>query len=124
MSEPLEVTGTIETEVPVITLTYGPEGMLQSSGSELSDRMIKEYEKLAGETSNKSLVVQINAQTAGSPLVRALVNVYKSVNARKGRLVCVNYPLDCLPSLNTLGVTSLPGFRLAQDLKDGIAAVR
>ena len=62
MSEQLQVTGTIDTQVLVITLSYGPE---------LSDRMITEYEKLAGETSNKPLAVQIHADEAGSPLVRA-----------------------------------------------------
>ncbi len=71
MSEQLQVTGTIDTQVLVITLSYGPEEMLPSSGPELSDRMITEYEKLVKEVSNKPLAVQIHAGKAGSPLVRA-----------------------------------------------------
>ena len=62
MSEQLQVTGTIDTQVLVITLSYGPE---------LSDRMITEYEKLVKEVSNKPLAVQIHADKASSPLVRA-----------------------------------------------------
>lgn len=122
MAEPLTIEGEIDSksQVPVITLNWGPEGMLQSTGSELSGRLITEYKGLLDKSAIKSLVLDIKAETAGSPLIRALVDVYRYVDARKGLLICAGYPRDFLPALNALGVTSLPGFQLVGNRDDAV----
>ena len=116
----MDISADDNSPVPLITIQYGPEGMLQFTGAQLSERLVSEYEKLAAVKENKSLIVDVQANTAGSPLIRALVNVHKHVLARKGQLICAGYPKDFLPSLHALGLTSLPGFRLALNREDAL----
>jgi hypothetical protein len=123
MAEILTVVGDESSDVPVITINYGPEGMLQSSGSELSDQLIKQYKQLSDKTKSSSVVVDIKAQTAGSPLIRALVSLHQDVSAHKGQLICVGYPTQFLPSLNALGVTSLPGFKMKLTREEAVASL-
>src|SRR5690348_4618576 len=125
MNESLDVNGESRAGVPIITVQYGPEGMLQSKGAVLSRRMRDEYERLSKDSANRSLVVDIKADTAGSPLIRALVDLYKSVTARKGQLICAGYPRDFIPALRALGVTGLPGFHLVSGGADAaLSSVR
>jgi hypothetical protein len=128
MNEPLTVDGQIDKEsgVPVITLQYGPNLMFET-GSELETRLVSEYQRLSADTTakSKSVVLDIKADTAGSPVVRALVKMHGFISsANKGQLLVANYPQEFLPALNQLGVTSLPGFRLVRDRSVGIDLAR
>jgi hypothetical protein len=119
------VTAEVAAGVPILTLTYGPEGMLQTTGPELSAALIAEYRKKRSDSSaeSSSLIFVIDADTAGSPLIRALVDVYRAV-AEKGKLFCVGYPRDFLPGLNALGVTSLPDFCIAPTVDSALQSLR
>jgi hypothetical protein len=126
MAKPVEVSGENRSGVPVLTVRYGAEAMLQYSGSSLSAAITDEYEKLASEAQNPSVVVKVEADTAGSPLIRALVSLYRRVATRRGMLVCAGYPADFVPALSALGVLSLPGFRMVTGDVDAavLAAVK
>jgi hypothetical protein len=123
MNEQVQVTGVVDTQdVPIITLNYGPD--MEKQGAEISSKLTEEYETLRKLTKNPSVVVDIHADTAGSHVIRALYNLYKTVHASGGRLVCIGYPNDYLPSLSTLGLLDQPGFLIGDGREDAIARLR
>jgi len=120
MPERLTVKAEITQGIVVATVGYGLEQMLQEGAAkELSRRLLEEYQrqmdeaKKAGTARTGSCVVVIKAETAGSPLVRALFELYKAVTAEGGQVICVGYPSDYIDSLTELGLPSLHGFSLA-----------
>ena len=108
--------------IPVITLTYGRDTISKYRGSDLSQLVVREYEKLCEDKNSrsKSLVVNFDADFAPSPVIRALVDVNESVNGRKGKLICSAFPKDYVRSLHLLGITNLPSFRLARNKDEAI----
>ena len=68
------------------------------------------YNGLKKDRGDPGCVVVIKASTAGSPLIRALLELYKTVTANGGQLRLVDYPLEFRHSLSTLGFRTLPGF--------------
>lgn len=131
MSEMLKVDSTVEDGVIVLTLSFGTE-LLFSSGaaSQLSDDLIKGYQDaLKKEPSNvletKSCVIDIQSEVAGSPLVRALYELWQEVfRNQSGQVICVNYPDDYIDSLTSLGLPSLPGFSLDIGRKEAVERVK
>lgn len=108
------------TGVPVITLKYGADEILQG-GTAMGEDLVKEYQKLSSGAKTKSVVLDFHSEIAGSPVVRALIKMHGFVSsAQKGQLLVANYPSDFLPALQALGVTSLPGFRLVTNRRVGI----
>jgi len=122
MPERLVVDAEISRGVVVLKVGYGLEQMLKDGAAkELSKRLLEEYQRKMNEEAQKtndsartgSCVVVITAETAGSPLVRALFELYKVVTAEGGQVICVGYPSDYIDSLTELGLPSLDGFSLA-----------
>ncbi len=114
----MQIKQEVQQGVPVITVGYGPEQMLKDGAAiELSTRMKEAFEKLAGQKQAQtgSCVVVITAETAGSPLVRALYELYKLVFAKGGQVICVGYPAEYIDSLITIGLPALDGFSLASE---------
>ncbi len=112
--------------VPVITVGYGPEQMLKIDvAKDLSTRMIETYDELTGQRGIEtgSCVVVITAETAGSPLVRALFELYKLVFAKGGQVICVGFPADYIQALITIGMPALEGFSLGSDEEQAVAAL-
>ena len=68
-------------------------------------------------------VVVIKATTAGSPVIRALLELYKTVTANSGELRLVDYPRDFRDSLSTLGFRSLPGFAHSATTNEAVRAL-
>jgi hypothetical protein len=64
--------------------------------------------------------VSIKAKTAGSPLVRAIFELYKVVSAEAATLFCASYPENYMESLTTLGLPALPGFKLTKTLEEAL----
>jgi hypothetical protein len=102
----------------VLTVGYGPQVMLETSGSTISQRLIEKYNSLVPEAQNRSCAVIVNAETAGTPLVRALFEIYKTVMQGGGKVVVANYPKEDIDSLAVLGLLDLDGFELAADEED------
>src|ERR1035438_3623587 len=108
------------TGVPVITLKYGPDVILQG-GQALGSELMDEYERLSQTAKTKSVVLDFQSDIAGSPVVRALIKMHGFLSSgQKGQLLVANYPPDFLPALQALGVTSLPWFRLVTNRQVGI----
>lgn len=119
MTDDLRVDKRCENGVPVLTIDYGTEQMFQARVSELlSERLVNAYRTLLSESHEhepaRACIVVIKAETAGSPLVRALFDLYKVVHAGSGTLICVSYPKAYMDSLTSIGLTVLPGFFLAE----------
>ncbi len=124
MAEDLTVISTIEDKVVILVVRYGPELMLSLTAHEtLSAKLVKAYEEESAKDASvktNSCIVMIEAETAGSPIVRALFELYKTVYAGSGQVICVGYPQDYIDSLTTLGLTGLAGFSLANTKQEAL----
>ena len=78
----------------------------------LTKAVIDAYKSKRPEThaNRHGCVIVIDADTAGSPLIRALLELYKTVTVDGGHLRVVDFPLEFRDSLNTLGFRTLPGW--------------
>jgi hypothetical protein len=122
MVSEVEVSGTVEDGVRVLIVSYGPEQMFQrDASSTLSRKLVSEYHDLGSlHLSSSSCVVVIEAQTAGSALLRALFELYKEVTGIGGQLICAGYPSDYLEGITSSGLSELPGFILASDKREAL----
>jgi len=96
--------------------------MLQRGAArQLFDELVGEYNDLLEKgAKTRSPVVIIEASTAGSPLVRALFDLYKTVEAGGGQVIVVGYPSQYIASLTALGLTALPGFFTTNSKQDAL----
>jgi hypothetical protein len=130
MDEQLDISSETKEGTSVLTVSYRPSQMFTEAASKLlSERLIEEYRSLLkgqpqGTQSPAVCVVSINSSTAGSSLVRALFDLYKVVQANSGTLICAGYPEDYMPSLTSLGLTVLPGFKLAATVEEALQKAR
>jgi hypothetical protein len=124
MAESLKVEPDRSSDIPVITISYGREQMLQTKGDEISNDLVEAYQSLSKEKNNPSLIVEIKADTAGSPLLKGLHGVYRAVTAKKGQLICVGYPNDYLQPLQSLGFLDMPGFSLLWGREEAIERLK
>jgi hypothetical protein len=121
--EELTVTRSIEQGIVVLRVDYSPELLLRRDASKrLGDEFVNQYESAIKEegAATRSCVVEIKASTAGSPLVRALYDLYRKVYEDGGQVFCVGYPPDYISSLTALGLPSLAGFNLAREKAEAI----
>ena len=124
MADKLEATGNVRDGVVVLSLDYGRELLLREDAPKrLSEELLRRYKELQEneKPATSSAVVEIKAKDAGSPVVRALFELWKEVvGNRGGQVVCVSYPQDYIDSLTTLGLPALPGFSLAATVSDAL----
>ena len=127
MADKLEVTGSVKDGVVVLALDYGRELLLREDAPKrLSEELMRRYKELQDKEkpATSSTVVEIKAKDAGSPVVRALFELWKEVvGNRGGQVVCASYPQDYIDSLTTLGLPALPGFSLAATVSDALRRV-
>jgi hypothetical protein len=118
----LTVKPNLEQGIVVLKISYGPDQMFQrETAMRLSEQLLSAYTTWIdkeGVEDRKSCITVIEAQTAGSPLVRGLFDLYKAVRRKDGQLICANYPADYLESITTLGLPALPGFILVSKPSD------
>jgi len=126
MTDQLTVNAELEEGAVVLTVDYGPEQMFQQEGSKaLSEEFLKKYnEATQSDGSSRSSIVVVEADTAGSPLLKALFDLYKKVTAERKQLICVGYPRAYIRSLTTLGLLSLSGFKLAESKKAALEILK
>jgi len=130
MAEELQVEGSITKEgVILLVVKYGQELLLKEGAPErLSKALTGRYREMLGKDGGKvrtmSCVVEIQSEIAGSPLVRALFELWKEVVGKEsGQVICVNYPPDYIDSLTSLGLPSLAGFSLAVTREEAIQSL-
>jgi len=91
----------------------------------LSKSVVTMYETLVNQEGSsdqgRSCILIIVAKTAGSPIVRAVFELYKVVTDAGGELMVVDYPSAYSESLTGLGILALPGFSLAPNLEDAMS---
>ena len=110
-----------EFNLPVVEVSFEPELMFQKGARQtLSEELTRVYNALTKDQGNPGCVVVIKASTAGSPLIRALLELYKTVTANGGQLRLVDYPLEFRDSLSTLGFRSLPGFAHSATIDEAV----
>jgi hypothetical protein len=119
MEQALHVTGKVEGGVIVLAISYSHELLMRTEAPKrLSKEVMECYQRLreqkVGTIETNSCIVEINSDVAGSPVVRALFELWREVTGREsGQVICVNYPQDYIASLTSLGLPSLGGFGLA-----------
>ena len=127
MQGELEVIGEVEQGVIILTIRYGPELVFARGAVEnMRDSLVDRYSQMLQDPDLKderSCVVVIDADTAGSPLVRALFELYKVVTRANGKLVVGCYPEHYIESLSALLLPALGGFSLAASRTDALNAV-
>lgn len=120
----LQITGRWVEQVPVLEIDYTPAQMFQPRIADLlGERLISEYRALKPHQP-RACVLHIKATTAGSPLVRAIFELYKVVSSDSGTLYCASYPVNYMESLTSLGLTALPGFKLAATLDEALGLAK
>jgi hypothetical protein len=138
------VSGDDKWRVAILEIGYGREFSAgPDESSELSQELIAEYEyrrsgkraqepapelspPLAGKekATSTSCVVVLDANTAGSPLLKALRNLHSRVSSEKGNLAVVGFPPRFIALLNSLGLPSYKDFLLSRDKDSAVAEVR
>ena len=109
--------------IPVVELSFEPELMFQKGARQtLSKELTGVYNGLK-ESRDPGCVVVIKASTAGSPVIRALLELYKTVTANGGQIRLVDYPREFRDSLATLGFRSLPGFAHSVTIDEAVKEV-
>ena len=110
-----------EFSIPVVELSFEPDLMFQKGARQtLSQELTGVYNGLKEDKGKPGCVVVIKASTAGSPVIRALLELYKTVTANDGQLRLVDYPRDFRDSLSALGFRSLPGFAHSATIDKGV----
>ncbi len=122
MASQVDVRSTTDRGAPVLTVRYSAGEMFRmATAKELTSSLIGGYEeRLTEKPPIRSCIVVIESETAGSPLDRALFELYKRVVAEGQELFCVNYPADYIHSLTSLGLPSLKGFVLKSSRETAI----
>ena len=106
--------------IPVVELSFEPELMFQKGARQtLSEELTGVYNGLKDKR-KPGCVVVIKATTAGSPVIRALLALYKTVTANGGQLRLVDYPREFRESLSTLGFRTLPGFDHSETIEKAV----
>lgn len=121
MADMLKVALSVEEGVVILRVTYDPGQMFErKTGDVLSEQLTSKYEEatLPPNPAGPDCIVVMDAQTAGSPMVKSLFELYMRVNNCKGKLICANYPADYIDSILAIGLPSLEGFRLATDKEE------
>ena len=124
MAEELRVEGKVEEGVILLSVRYGQELLLERGTSErLSKELTGRYRQIREKANVKTIscIVEIQSEVAGSPVVRALFDLWREVVGKEGgQVVCVNYPQEYIDSLTSLGLPSLAGFSLAETKGEAI----
>ncbi len=116
------VKGRIKNDTVLLSLKYDASLFFDGSTQvKLRDRLRNRYFDLLEEVEGKNCIVKIEADVAGSEIVRALFELWQEVYYRDGVLTCVNYPEEYIDSLLSLGLPSQEGFRLATTVEDALA---
>lgn len=118
MTEGLEIEGRVERSLIILTVSYGKELLLETgAGRSFSEEIVRCYRTLrdtqAGHPEVPVCLVEIKSEVAGSPLVRALYELWQEVVKKgNGQVICIDYPEDYIDTLTSLGLPSLGGFTL------------
>jgi hypothetical protein len=117
-----KVEGRIEQGILILTVNFDAPFLFQKgAGNQLSTELTNCYQNWKGKAKTPSCVVEIQADIAGTPLIRGLFELWKVVaEGEGGQVVCVNYPQDYIDSLTSLGLLALKGFSMARTAKAAI----
>jgi hypothetical protein len=124
MAEPLQIQGRWHDSVPLIEVDYAASQMFLPKTSELlAEKLVEKYKALTAEREQtpRACILWIKAKTAGSPLVRAIFELYKVLHADAATLYCAEYPENYMESLTALGLPALPGFKLTETVQKALA---
>ena len=119
MGEDIEVSSEIEGSAIVMSAKYPPYAIIEAGFDEpFRKQLVEKYESLAKESGISYCILSIDAEVAGSQVVKGIFELYKVVRSRSGCLICANYPPEYVRALTDLGLPSLPGFELCSSLTE------
>jgi hypothetical protein len=111
-----KVEGRVDQDVTILTVDFDAEFFFEKgAGDQLSKELTACYQSWKGKAETPSCVVEIKSEIAGTPLIRALFELWKVVaEGEGGQVLCVDYPPDYIDSLTSLGLLALEGFSTAR----------
>jgi hypothetical protein len=119
MTENFTIEAAIGEGAVEINASYPESAMIDAGFDEpLGQRLIERYEELGQKQSNRDCILTLKAKVAGSPVIKAIYELWKVVRAHSGTLICANYPPDYVRALTDLGLPSLPGFELCSSTEE------
>ena len=128
MADEVVVQGGVERGVVVLQIQYTEASLFQREAARwLTDKLVEVYRQTRGQpnVSTASCIVVIQPRVAGSPLARALFELWKEVvenpSSRGGQVACVGYPKAYLDMLTVPGITDLAGFTLFDTKESALA---
>ena len=119
--------GEVESGVVVLTLTYEPDAMYREGyGQTLANNLLDVYERVRRERADEihqppHCIVDVQAETAGSPVLTALVQLYKAADALNARVITVGYPEKYMESMVVLGLLNMEGFDSIEDKGEALS---
>jgi hypothetical protein len=125
MTNSLDVKTEISNSTLILVVAYPSDVLTNTQSSQaLLERLVKAYDGRNRSEVGPSCIVEIKAEVAGSSVVRALFDLWKSVSANSGELRIVGYPSDYTDSLTSLGVTTLKGFQLSASRDEALRSLQ
>lgn len=125
MNQTIDVEGQVEEGVFVLRLKPS-EGQSQPRARNLLiNEVVLHYQNLRKNNREhlpSCVIVLPPLMVADSPLGRVLFKLWEAVAniGLGGQVICVNYPKQYLHTLIILGITSLPGFSLAETKEEAL----
>ena len=119
MTQGISVVASVRGSSIEVEASY-PEYAVMDAGFDEPFRqtLIEKYEGLARNKDVNDCILSIKASVAGSQVVKGIFELYKTVRARSGILLCAEYPPDYVRALTDLGLPALPGFWLCGTLDE------
>lgn len=119
MTPSFTIEAAVREGVVEITASY-PEFAISDTGFDepFRKQLVQSYEELAQTQENRDCILTLEVKVAGSPVVKAIYELWKAVRARLGVLILADYPPDYVRALTDLGLPSLPGFELVSNTNE------
>lgn len=122
MSSDYSVVSTTDRGFTVLSVSFSPNNLLMDGFSDrLTRDLVESYVETRAGLDKADCLVVMEAEVAGSAVVRSLFELYKLTQANRGRLICVGFPETYVSSLAALGVLDLPGFELGANRDEALS---
>lgn len=118
-SDEIQVDASVQNNCVEIAASYPTYLLIEAGFDEpFRKQLVEKYEDYATRHKCRDCILSINAEVAGSQVVKGIFELYRIVRSRSGNLICANYPPLYVRALTDLGLPSLPGFELCSSLEE------
>src|SRR5262245_46334828 len=98
---PLKVDFEVKHQAKWLRLHYDAQDLLTNT-SDIKAMLLDSYRQVPPESSPSDAVLEITSDIATSKVVFSMFVLYKEIAARRGVMVCLNYPKNYMHSIQAL----------------------